>query len=109
MTTDELNALIAQAEGGDITAMKRLTQIYCEVPGFIDYEKAAKWFYALIQKDSDLNSKTYEKTGYNKLLYGKLKDIVLNAISENLKNITNIITIMITKIVVHIYMRNFFE
>jgi hypothetical protein len=83
MTTEELNAIIAKAEVGDITAMKRLTQIYCEVPGFIDYEKAAKWFYTLIQKDSDLNSKTYEKTGYNKLLYGKLKDIVLNAISEN--------------------------
>lgn len=83
MTTEELNALIAQAEGEDITAMNRLTQIYCEVPDFIDYEQAAKWFLALIQKDSDLNSKTYEKTGYNKLLYGKLKDIVLNDISEN--------------------------
>ena len=83
MITEELNAIIAKAEGGDITAMNRLTQIYCEVPGFINYEKAAKWFYALIQKDSDLNSSTYEKTGYNKLLYGKLKDIILNGISEN--------------------------
>ena len=83
MITEELNALIAKAEAGDITAMNRLTQIYCEVPDFIDYEQAAKWFLALIQKDSDLNSKTYEKTGYNKLLYGKLKDIILNGISEN--------------------------
>ena len=83
MTNEELNAIIAKAESGDITAMNRLTQIYCEVPGFIDYEQASKWFLALIQKDSDLNSSTYEKTGYNKLLYGRLKDIVLNGISEN--------------------------
>ena len=82
MTTEELNAIIAKAEGGDITAMNRLTQIYCEVPDFIDHEQAAKWFLELIKRDCDSNSGVYENTGYNKELYAKIKTVILNSTTE---------------------------
>jgi hypothetical protein len=82
MTTEELNALIAQAEGGDVAAMNQLTHIYGEEDGFINYEQAARWFFELIKRDCDPDSGVYENTGFNKDLYGKLKDIVLNAITE---------------------------
>ena len=83
MTTEELNALIAQAERGDISAMNQLTHIYGEIGGYIDREQAAKWFLTLIQKDCDPNSGVYEKTGYNKDLYEKIKNAILNSASEN--------------------------
>ena len=83
MTTEELNALIAKAEAGDVTAMNELTHIYSEEDGYINSEQAAKWFLALIQKDCDPNSGVYEKTGYDKELYDKIKDNVLNSITED--------------------------
>ena len=83
MTTEELNALIAQAEGGDVVAMNQLTRIYSESDGYINLEQAAKWFLALIQKDCDPNSDVYEKTGYNKDLYEKVKNAILSSTSEN--------------------------
>ena len=83
MTTEELNALIAQAEGGDVVAMNQLTHIYGEEDGFINHEQAAKWFLTLIQKDCDPNSDVYEKTGYNKDLYEKVKNTILNSASES--------------------------
>ena len=83
MTTEELNALIAQAEGGDIAAMNQLTRIYSESDGYINLEQAAKWFLALIQKDCDPNSDVYEKTGYNKDLYEKIKNTILHSVSVN--------------------------
>lgn len=42
MTTEELNALIAQAEGGDVAAMNQLGQIYGGNE-FKDFEKAFYW------------------------------------------------------------------
>ena len=39
MTTEELNALIAQAESGDVSAMNQLGQIYGGNE-FKDFEKA---------------------------------------------------------------------
>lgn len=83
MTTEELNALIAQAERGDISAMNQLTHIYGESDGYTNIEQAAKWFLALIQKDCDPNSDVYEKTGYNKDLYEKVKNAVLNSVSDS--------------------------
>lgn len=83
MTTEELNALIAQAEGGDVAAMNQLTHIYSEVDEYINIEQAAKWFLALIQKDCDPNSGVYEKTWYNKDLYEKVKNTILNSVLVN--------------------------
>ena len=83
MTTEELNTIIAQAEGGDIAAMNQLTRIYSESDGYINLEQAAKWFLALIQKDCDPNSGVYEKTGYNKDLYEKIKNTILHSVSVN--------------------------
>ncbi len=82
MTTEELNALIAQAESGDVPAMNQLTHIYGEEEGFINHEQAAKWFFELINRDCNLNSGVYENTGYNKGLYGKIKNAVLNSVTE---------------------------
>lgn len=82
MTTEELNALIAQAEGGDVSAMNQLTHIYGEEEGFINHEQAAKWFLELIKRDCDPNSGVYENTGYNKGLYEKIKNAVLNSATE---------------------------
>ena len=82
MTTEELNTIIAKAEGGDVAAMNTLTHIYGEVEGFINYEEAARWFLALILKDCDPNSGVYEKTGYNKVLYEKTKNAILNSATE---------------------------
>ena len=83
MTTEELNALIAQAEGGDVPAMNQLTHIYGEEEGFINHEQAAKWFLELIKRDCNLNSGVYENTGYNKGLYEKIKNTILHSVSVN--------------------------
>ena len=82
MTTEELNALIAQAEGGDVAAMNQLTHIYGVEEGFINHEQAAKWFLELINRDCDSNSGVYENTGYNKGLYEKIKNSILNSKTE---------------------------
>lgn len=82
MITEELNAIIAKAEGGDVAAMNRLTHIYGEVDGFINHEQSAKWFLELIKRDCDPNSGVYESTGYNKELYAKIKSIILNSTTE---------------------------
>ena len=82
MTTEELNALIAQAESGDVSAMNQLTHIYGVEEGFINHEQAAKWFLELIKRDCNLNSGVYENTGYNKGLYEKIKNAILNSKTE---------------------------
>ena len=119
MTTEELNALIAQAEGGDVSAMNQLTHIYGEEEGFINHEQAAKWFLELIKRDCEAErqqtggmmvpdgkggmmvphisvstggmmapppppgmSRVYENTGYNKDLYEKIKNAILNSKTE---------------------------
>lgn len=82
MTTEELNALIAQAESGDVGAMNRLTHIYGEEEGYINHVQAAKWFLELIKRDCDPNSGVYENTGYNRDLYEKVKNAVLNSATE---------------------------
>ena len=82
MTIEESNALIAQAEGGDVSAMNQLTHIYGEEEGFINHEQAAKWFLELIKRDCNPNSGVYENTGYNKGLYEKIKIAVLNSATE---------------------------
>ena len=82
MTTEELNALIAQAEGGDVAAMNQLTHIYGEEDGFINHEQASKWFLELIKRDCDPNSGVYENTGNNKGLYEKIKNTILNSKTE---------------------------
>lgn len=71
------------AELGNIMSMNKLTYIYGELDGYINYTQAAKWFLALIQKDCDPNSGVYEKTGYNKDLYEKVKQTILNSASVN--------------------------
>ena len=119
MTIEELNALIAQAEGGDVSAMNQLTHIYGEEEGFINHEQAAKWFLELIKRDCEAErqqtggmmvpdgkggmmvphisvstggmmapppppgmSRVYENTGYNKDLYEKIKNAILNSKTE---------------------------
>ena len=83
MTTEELNALIAQAEGGGVGAMNQLTHIYGEEEGFINHEQAARWFLELIKRDCEPNSGVYENTGYNKDLYEKIKNAILNSATED--------------------------
>ena len=72
----------AAEEYGNIFSMKNLTHIYGEEDGFINYEQAAKWFLELIKRDCDPNSGVYENTGYNKDLYEKVKNAVLNSATE---------------------------
>ena len=72
----------AAEEYGDIFSMKNLTHIYGEEDGFINHEQAAKWFLELIKRDCDPNSGVYENTGYNKGLYEKIKNAVLNSATE---------------------------
>lgn len=71
------------ANQGDVWSMNKLTYIYGELDGYINQEQAAKWFLALIQKDCDPNSGVYEQTGYNKDLYEKIKNAILNSASGN--------------------------
>ena len=73
----------AADECGDIWSMNKLTYIYGELEGYINNEQAAKWFLTLIQKDCDPNSGVYENTGYNKDLYEKIKNAILNSTSES--------------------------
>ena len=44
MTTEELNALIAQAEGGDVSAMNQVAHVYSDNADFKDSEKAFIWY-----------------------------------------------------------------
>lgn len=87
------------AEQNDIWSMNRLTEIYGEEEGFINHEQAAKWFLELIKRDCETErpqtggmmapppppgmSRVYENTGYNKDLYEKIKNAILNSASEN--------------------------
>ena len=73
----------AADECGDIWSMNKLTYIYGELEGYINNEQAAKWLLTLIQNDCDPNSGVYENTGYNKDLYEKIKNAILNSASEN--------------------------
>lgn len=86
------------AEQNDIWSMNRLTEIYGEEEGFINHEQAAKWFLELIKRDCETErpqtggmmapppppgmSRVYENTGYNKDLYEKVKNAVLNSATE---------------------------
>jgi len=72
----------AADECGDIWSMNKLTYIYGELEGYTNNEQAAKWFLELIKRDCDPNSGVYEKTGYNKDLYEKVKNAILNSASE---------------------------
>lgn len=72
----------AADEFRNVWSMNRLTDIYGTFDGFINHEQAAKWFLTLIQKDCDPNSGVYENTGYNKGLYEKIKNAVLNSATE---------------------------
>ena len=72
----------AAEEGNNIWSMNRLTYIFGELDGYINQEQAAKWFLELIKRDCDPNSGVYENTGYNKELYAKIKNAVLNSTTE---------------------------
>ena len=72
----------AAEEGNNIWSMNRLTEIYGELDGHVNYEQAAKWFLELIKRDCDPNSGVYENSGYNKDLYAKIKNAVLNSKTE---------------------------
>lgn len=72
----------AAEEGNNIWSMNKLTYIFGELDGYINQEQAAKWFLALIKRDCDPNSGVYENTGYNKELYAKIKNAVLNSTTE---------------------------
>lgn len=80
--SEEFNAIIAKAEAGNVPAMNVLTHIYGELEGYVNYELAAKYFLALIQKDTNPYSGVFEKTGYNKDLYEKVKNAVLHSTTE---------------------------
>ena len=73
----------AAEELGSVNAMNTLTHIYGEEEGFINHEQAAKWFLELIKRDCDPNSGVYENTGYNKDLYEKIKNAILNSATED--------------------------
>ena len=72
----------AAEEGNNIWSMNKLTYIFGELDGYINQEQAAKWFLELIKRDCDPNSGVYEKTGYNKDLYEKIKNAVQNSTTE---------------------------
>lgn len=72
----------AAEEGNNIWSMNKLTYIFGELDGYINQEQAAKWFLELIKRDCDPNSGVYENTGYNKDLYEKIKNAVLNSTTE---------------------------
>jgi len=80
--SEEFKTIIAKAEVGNVPAMNVLTHIYGELEGYVNYELAAKYFLALIQKDTNPYSGVFEKTGYNKDLYEKVKNAVLNSTTE---------------------------
>ena len=72
----------AAEECNNIWSMNRLTEIYGGIEGHINHEQAAKWFLELIKRDCDPNSGVYENTGYNKDLYMKIKNAILNSATE---------------------------
>lgn len=87
MTTEELNALIMQAEGGDVSAMNQLTHIYGRKK---EYVAALKWYRILIQIDNNPQLREYHNTNYNRLVCEKIIGVLEKAISisdaENLLN-----------------------
>ena len=70
------------AELGNIMSMNKLTYIYGELGGYINYSQAIKWFKILVQKDSDPQSEVYHNTQYNKALCKKIVGVIDNAMSE---------------------------
>ena len=79
MTTEELNALIAQAEGGDVSAMNQLTHIYAKRG---ENTAALKWFRILLREENDPKSKFYHNTKYDKALCEKIVGTIENTISD---------------------------
>lgn len=79
MKTDGLNALIAQAESGDIAAMNQLTHIYAKRG---ENTAALKWFRILLREENDPKSKFYHNTKYDKALCEKIVGTIENAISD---------------------------
>ena len=86
MTTEELNALIVQAENGDISAMNKLSIIYGE-PKYLNYSQAIRWYRVLLQKDNDPKSGVFHATHYNKTLCEKMVKALDNAVSESDLNV----------------------
>ena len=70
------------ANMNNVWSMNRLTTLYGTFDGYINSEQAAKWFLELIKRECDPYSGVYEKTGYNKDLYEKVKNAVLNSTTE---------------------------
>ena len=67
------------AEKGSVWSMNRLTHIFGNVEGYTNYEQAAKWFLELIKRDCNPSSGwSDENGGYNKDLYEKIKNTILN-------------------------------
>lgn len=79
MTTEELKTLHAQAESGDVSSMIRLTHIYGEKEGYLDYAKALKWFLELIQAEFNF----HKQAQYDHNLLKKITDRVLSADDES--------------------------
>ena len=61
------------AKQDNVWSMNKLTYIYGEVEGYIDLEKAMKWFDVLIQKNNGTQSDVNQTTLYDTVLYEKVK------------------------------------
>lgn len=79
MTTEELKTILAQAERGDVPSMIRLTHIYGENEGYLDYSQALKWFLTLIQAEFNF----HKQAQYDQNLLKKVTDCVLSAKDES--------------------------
>ena len=79
MTTEELKTILAQAERGDVPSMIRLTHIYGENEGYLDYSQALKWFLTLIQAEFNF----HKQAQYDQKLLKKVTDCVLSAKDES--------------------------
>ena len=60
------------AEKGDIWEMKRWTEIYGAIEGYIDYRKAIHWFHQILEVETDPQSKHYHNTGWDEQLLTKV-------------------------------------
>ena len=79
MTTEEFKTIVAQAESGDVSSMIRLTHIYGEKEGYLDYSKALRWYLEIIQ--TELNFQ--KQAQYDQVLLKKITDSVLSAQEES--------------------------
>ncbi len=73
----------AAEECNNIWSMNRLTEIYGELEGSINYSQAIKWFRILVQKDNDPQSGVYHNTQYKRDLCEKIVGILEKSISES--------------------------